>query len=706
MKRSRLIGNSLRCYWRTNLAIALGMAVGTAVLAGALIVGDSIRGSMKRMTLERLGAVDYALVAQQFFGEELARDLGESSGFTEQFASATPAILLQGSIENAQSSELARGINVFGVDARFWDLASGDGAAAITLPQEHRLILNAKLAEQIGIENGGEGQDVLIRLVKPDPIPGEAIHGRRTRNTVTIRLAVDGVIADQGLGRFGLIPSQQLPLNVYVEMETLQQRLDRAGEVNAILVSAKDEPREPEDDQSEILQTLLGRSVSLANLQLRLRSNASPGYLSLESTRMVLQQGEIDAAEAAARDLDISFAPTLTYLANSIAAGESEIPYSTVTALDPSAPAPFGPLTLIDGSQPPRLGERDILLNSWAADDLGAALGDSIRISYYTEGPEGQFETDAATDFILRGVVAMEGAGGDAGLTPEYPGIHDAESVRDWDPPFPIDLTKVRDVDEEYWKEHGATPKGFIALQTGQELWKSRFGRLTSIRFSAAEGRSLEQTKGDLAEKIRSHLSPASAGLRFQPSKIQGLRASKGASDFGMLFIGFSFFIIVAAMLLVRLLFSLGVELRSKEIGLLLASGYNGADVRRLFLTEGAVLACAGGVAGLALGVAYAAVMLLGLRTWWVGSIGTTFLWLHVTPLSLLIGFVAGVAAGLGSAYWAVRSLVRVDPSRLLAGGSGLASLPLTPARMERARRRDRMIAMAAAVIGGGSVFS
>jgi len=85
MKRSRLIGNSLRCYWRTNLAIALGMAVGTAVLAGALIVGDSIRGSMKRMTLERLGAVDYALVAQQFFGEELARDLGDASGFAEQF---------------------------------------------------------------------------------------------------------------------------------------------------------------------------------------------------------------------------------------------------------------------------------------------------------------------------------------------------------------------------------------------------------------------------------------------------------------------------------------------------------------------------------------------------------------------------------------------------------------------------------------------
>ena len=106
MKRSRLIGNSLRCYWRTNLAIALGMAVGTAVLAGALIVGDSIRGSMKRMTLERLGSVDYALVAQQFFGEELARDLGESSGFTEEFASATPAILLQGSIENAPGAVL------------------------------------------------------------------------------------------------------------------------------------------------------------------------------------------------------------------------------------------------------------------------------------------------------------------------------------------------------------------------------------------------------------------------------------------------------------------------------------------------------------------------------------------------------------------------------------------------------------------------
>ena len=65
----------LRSLWyhrRVNLAVMLGMIVGTAVLTGALIVGDSVRYSLRRLTLERLGRIDEILLADHFFSADLA----------------------------------------------------------------------------------------------------------------------------------------------------------------------------------------------------------------------------------------------------------------------------------------------------------------------------------------------------------------------------------------------------------------------------------------------------------------------------------------------------------------------------------------------------------------------------------------------------------------------------------------------------------
>ena len=51
----RLVLASLLYYWRTNLAVAAGVVAGTAVLTGALLVGDSMKGSLRHLALDRLG---------------------------------------------------------------------------------------------------------------------------------------------------------------------------------------------------------------------------------------------------------------------------------------------------------------------------------------------------------------------------------------------------------------------------------------------------------------------------------------------------------------------------------------------------------------------------------------------------------------------------------------------------------------------------
>jgi hypothetical protein len=60
---SALIRRNVAYYWRTNVAAALGCAVAVAALVGSLLVGDSVRGSLRDIALERLGPVEYTVAS-------------------------------------------------------------------------------------------------------------------------------------------------------------------------------------------------------------------------------------------------------------------------------------------------------------------------------------------------------------------------------------------------------------------------------------------------------------------------------------------------------------------------------------------------------------------------------------------------------------------------------------------------------------------
>src|SRR4030095_9575151 len=127
-------------------------------------------------------------------------------------------------------------------------------------------------------------------------------------------------------------------------------------------------------------------------------------------------------------------------------------------------------------------------------------------------------------------------------------------------------------------------------------------------------------------------------------------------------------FLVWSALLLAALFFRLSVEQRARELGLLRAVGFSTARVRRLFLAEGLALALVGGGLGAAAALGYAAVMMLGLRTWWTGAVATTSLALHVTPFSLAAGAVGAWVGAVGCIWWTRRGLARVSERSLLAG--------------------------------------
>ena len=51
MSINRLVIRSATYHWRTNIAVSLGVAAAVAVLGGALLVGDSVRGSLRDLVL-------------------------------------------------------------------------------------------------------------------------------------------------------------------------------------------------------------------------------------------------------------------------------------------------------------------------------------------------------------------------------------------------------------------------------------------------------------------------------------------------------------------------------------------------------------------------------------------------------------------------------------------------------------------------------
>src|SRR5262249_11911925 len=153
---------------------------------------------------------------------------------------------------------------------------------------------------------------------------------------------------------------------------------------------------------------------------------------------------------------------------------------------------------------------------------------------------------------------------------------------------------------------------------------------------------------------------------------------------FGLLFLAFSFFLIAAALMLVGLLFRLNLDRRASEVGLLLATGFPQQTVRRLLRLGGMVLAAAGAPVRPALGPPYAHLLLRILISLWPsGGVGS-FLRLHVSSLSLGLGFVAAVLMSQLAILWALRVLRRIPPAALLAG---VATPPVDPTKLRTGSR-------------------
>lgn len=677
---TRMVAATLRHRPAVTLAVAVGVATATAVITGALLVGDSMRGSLRALTVQRLGRIDSILAPGQFF---------PVAGLLPDNAAATAVILFPGGTveaeigdtkttatdENLPKMRRIGGVQIVAADPSFWELNVAPYRPA-TMPNDNGVLLNQSAADDLGVAIGDE---VTLRLPVEAAVPADSPLGRRElRSEGLPRMRVLDIVPDEGLGRFSLSPSQASPKTVFASRQTIAEVLDRDGQANLLLL-----PQRIAADAIAINLKSLGWKLDRVQ-----RGDGVIDVLSLSSDALLLPEKAVEKITAALPGGGVI--PVMTYLANVIEPPNSEdgveVPYSILTAIDSSDSLPLNyslPETIrrtgdeLDDDLVP------MVVNDWTADRLQAAVGDVVTVAYYEPEVQRGNEIEQFFRAVITDVVPITKPSqpyrrnraavfddpitpyNDTSLTPDVPGVTDQDSIRDWDLPFPLERTIGRQ-DDVYWNEHRLTPKAYIPLAQGRRLFGSRFGQTTTLRMDPAIVGDVERVR----KQIMAAIDPIRDDLGWTPRNIraQQLAASKGTTPFDALFLSLSMFVIVSAVMLVALLLRLGILQRLGEFGTLLAVGWSPRRVQQLALAETAAIGGLGVILGVIGGAIYAAAVLEGLRSWWVGAVTVPFLQFHARWQSIVIGAAIGWVVCMITAWWTLRFLRTVDPASLLGG--------------------------------------
>ena len=168
-----------------------------------------------------------------------------------------------------------------------------------------------------------------------------------------------------------------------------------------------------------------------------------------------------------------------------------------------------------------------VVIHDWMAKELDAKVGDRLKIDYFlpetVEGTEVEASFEASIVAIAPLIEPAQAyrrksparfaetptVFNDPAWTPLVPGITDQESISNWETPFAL-TRKIEKQDDEYWNSHRLTPKLFISEQRAKELFGSRFGSQTGLRFDGLNeaqrreqgDRILQTAKGQLPQLL------------------------------------------------------------------------------------------------------------------------------------------------------------------------------------------------------------
>ena len=280
-----LIRRNLRFHRRSHLGVVLGAAIGSAALIGALVVGDSVKGSLRERSLERLGSTEFALQSgDRFVSTELVQKLNKSLAAQSRSSLATnrvsseittPLVRLNAVITKDDGSMRVNRINVYVGAPPTEYFPEGDVWVGFDNAEDHDPEIQARAKahkEQIAAQaitnqvtaalfaryfqtNGkGEtdndgvylnellagqlqvkvGDTILLRFQKPASLGGDAVFSSRNDQAISSRLTVVAIVPKRDLGNFSLQSSPATPFNIFISRHTLTNLTGKPVRANII----------------------------------------------------------------------------------------------------------------------------------------------------------------------------------------------------------------------------------------------------------------------------------------------------------------------------------------------------------------------------------------------------------------------------------------------------------------------------------------
>jgi len=662
-----LILKNLLYYWKRNLALAMGVAISTAVITGALMVGDSVKHNLNKGVDLRLGAVTHTVMAgDRFFTENLATGVEK-----ELNIKVAPVLLLDGLAVTDGGQKRINKIQVVGLNEKA-DQTFQTNTYFKNLADDE-VIISLNLANRLNIKIG---EEVLFRIRKASLIPLNTPFVSDVANTVPIRLKVKAIAGNDKMGRFNLHISQTAPFNAFVSLKMLNNLMGLKERANVLLLSGNTSLTKAKIDDA------IQKNWTLADMNLNIKSLPSSNSVQINSERVFIEPTVVDAINKITNDKRY----IITYFVNSFTLGTNSTPYSFVSTLPDN-----------------QLKGNEIVINKWLAEDLKANPGDNIDLKYFVVGPLKEL-TEKKETFRVKAIVEISGNYADKDLIPNLPGMTDAGNCRDWDTGVPIDLKKIRKKDEDYWNKWKGTPKAFISDSKGVELWKNRFGTYTAVRIANNSTKAMNLTWAaptsdhllkETARALQQSVDPASLGYIVDPARENGNAAAQNGVDFSQLFSGLSFFILVAGIVLIMLLFLLNMESRQEQLKTLTFLGISMKKVRMTILYEVLIVAFVGTIIGTGLAYVYCLFVFSALNSVWNDVVRTEMMDVVVNWKTLLSGMFIGIEVASITVYFiATRYLRRlggvtkkkpkvrnqnrwIKTNRIIAALTGIVSLAL-----------------------------
>ncbi|MFM7805210.1 MAG: hypothetical protein ACKPGK_12030, partial [Verrucomicrobiota bacterium] len=258
--------NAARWRWRSlsfhagaHLGVVLAAAVAATVLVGALTVGDSVRETLRRRALDRIGKAHHVLDGgDRYFG---ARPGGPASPSALADPLATFALRLPGVVTRQDGAARANQVRVYGVPKDFGAMAPE--MCQFPHGQDGMVALNQALARHLSAQVGDE---LVLRLHKPSALSQDAVISPRDGASVALRVRVGKILGPADWGDFSVEAGSLPPFNLFMDHAPLAKAAGLDGRANLALLG-----RLPAGTEPEALASWVSRGFTLADAELEVR---------------------------------------------------------------------------------------------------------------------------------------------------------------------------------------------------------------------------------------------------------------------------------------------------------------------------------------------------------------------------------------------------------------------------------------------------